>query len=108
MNQNGKVNQIKTHDDFVAKMAKIKPSIEVIGQYVNAKTKVRCKCRACGFEWESFPSTLYKGKGCLKCNGTYHRSREDLINDLAKINSTVEIIGKYAIGTIPYPNIYSN
>ena len=101
MNQNGKVNQIKTHDDFVAKMAKIKPSIEVIGQYVNAKTKVRCKCRACGFEWESFPSTLYKGKGCLKCNGTYHRSREDLINDLAKINSTVEIIGKYVNTQVP-------
>ena len=51
-----------------------KDTVKVISQYVNKKTKVRVKCKVCGYEWEvspmSFmPSTTskYNFNGCQNC-----------------------------------------
>ena len=34
----------KTHEDFVAEMARSMPIIEVIGKYVNANRRIRVQC----------------------------------------------------------------
>lgn len=39
----------KTHEYFVTEMKKINPNIEIIGDYINAKTKIRVKCLLDGY-----------------------------------------------------------
>ena len=38
----------KTPEQFACEMARVAPAVEVLGAYVNARTKVACRCRACG------------------------------------------------------------
>ncbi len=52
-------------------------SVQVISQYVNKKTKVKVKCKTCGFEWEISPASLmpsttdrYSFQGCPECKYT--------------------------------------
>ena len=41
----------KTHEEFVAEVNKLNPHIEISGLYVNAESKINCKCNVCGYEW---------------------------------------------------------
>lgn len=43
------------------------PKVTVLGEYQNAKTKVRIQCNICEHIWSASPSTLLKGHGCPKC-----------------------------------------
>jgi hypothetical protein len=56
----------KEHDEFVEKMSKINPNIEVLSTYVNCKYKIICRCKL-GHEWETIPSSLLRGRGCPQC-----------------------------------------
>jgi hypothetical protein len=33
-----------THEEFVEKMAQLQPNLIVISNYINKRTKVRCRC----------------------------------------------------------------
>lgn len=90
-----KGNRAKTHDEFVEEMARSQPSVEVVGKYVNVRTKVRCRCKNCGFEWESIHRTIVNGKGCIKCSRRYRKTTEDFIHELHQVNPNIEIVGKY-------------
>lgn len=53
---------------FINKIKNLFPNINIIGEYVNYKTKIKFQCKKDGFEWEETPASLttYK-KGCRKC-----------------------------------------
>lgn len=53
----GKVNMLKS----------IEGKIEILDDYVNCRTKVRCKCLNCGHIWEAQPYNLTNGYGCPNC-----------------------------------------
>lgn len=57
-----------TTDSFKEKMNIINNNIEIIGEYINEKTKILCRCKIDGHEWHALPSNLIKGKGCPVCN----------------------------------------
>ncbi len=57
-----------THEQFLTKMVdKGNQNTIIIGTYINSKTKIKCKCKNCGFEWESTPNSLLQGHGCKIC-----------------------------------------
>lgn len=56
-----------TQEDFLNHLHEINPKIEVLGEYVNARTPILCQCRACGHKWNGTPSNLLRGTGCPKC-----------------------------------------
>ena len=65
-----KLSKIKTksHDTFVSEVKKINPHFLIIGNYLNRKTPVKCKCLKCGHEWESpVYYLLRKHEGCPDC-----------------------------------------
>lgn len=62
-------------DFFYEQIKKINPDIEIIGEYKNSVTPVRCKCKIDGYEWEATVKNLLKGTGCPKCN-TSHGERK--------------------------------
>ena len=90
----------KTQDEFVADVDAINPNIEVLGTYVNSRTKVHVKCRKCGHEWDPIPENIYRGHGCPKCGhraceAAHRKTHEEFVAQVAATNSTVEVVGIY-------------
>ena len=46
---------VKTHEEFINELKEkgIDNKIEVIGKYINNETKIRVRCKKCGYEWET-------------------------------------------------------
>lgn len=84
----------KTHQEFINELKAINPDIEILSEYVNTNTKIKCKCKICGFEWEAVPYSLLQGKGCGKCYGL-HLSDEDFIEKLHKYYPHINLNGHY-------------
>lgn len=57
----------RTTDEFIAELFAINPDVEVLGRFVNTKTKISCRCRICGHEWTPTPQQLLIGQGCPPC-----------------------------------------
>lgn len=59
----------KTKQDFIQQLKLINSDILVVGDYINTHTKIKCKCKRCGTEWDAYPANLLnKSAGCLGCN----------------------------------------
>lgn len=69
----------KTHEEFVMEMELVNPNIEIIGRYVTGKTKVKCRCKIDGYEWDGYPSNLLRGNGCAVCS---NKAVMDGVNDI--------------------------
>ena len=99
---NSRKNQAKTQEQFVAEIRKTHPTVEVLGQYVNAFTPIRIRCSVCGNEWETKPTNLSRGHGCPKCAKNHIRSKskkqkshEEYVHDIQTANPNIEIISRY-------------
>lgn len=57
----------KTHQQFINEMNIVNSNIKIISEYINAFTKVKCKCKICSKEWEAVPNSLLNGIGCPRC-----------------------------------------
>lgn len=57
-----------THTEFINSLYNVNPNIEILEKYKNARTKIKCRCKKCGYEWSAVPGNLLFGSGCLKCN----------------------------------------
>ena len=88
-------------DTFKERMKEINPNIKILGEYVNAKTKIKCICLVCGYDdWYPTAESLLSGHGCPKCqikrrSELQKKSQKDFENDLYKTNPNLEIVGKY-------------
>ena len=60
----------RTNEEYVLQVSKINPYIEVIGQYINARTPILHKCKIDGYEWNATPYNILDGKGCPLCKET--------------------------------------
>jgi peptide subunit release factor 1 (eRF1) len=45
----------KTTEEFKKELELKNSKVIIIGEYVNYKTKIKCKCPKCGNEWEGNP-----------------------------------------------------
>lgn len=96
--ENAKSN---THTDFVARMQLINPVIEILGTYQNANRRVKVRCSVCKYEWDGVPASLLAGDGCRKCGTVkaheqFIKSQKAFVEEIAKVNPSVEILGKYS------------
>jgi len=58
----------RTHDEFVKEIFEISgDEYTVLGEYINANTKIKMRHNKCGHEWEILPSSLIRGIGCPIC-----------------------------------------
>lgn len=90
----------KTHRQFISELAGLNPLIEVLGNYVNSNTKVKCLCKVCGCKWAVMPDSLLQGTGCPDCgkkknHDSLRKTHEQFVSELAKINPSVEVLDKY-------------
>lgn len=61
------ISRKKTHEEFMAELAAVNPNIEVLTRYEYALSKVKCRCKIDGYEWEAAPAHLIRGAGCKVC-----------------------------------------
>lgn len=89
--------KIVTHKDYVDKVFKINPNIEVLETYINAKTKIlhRCKVNNCKYEWITTPNRILCGAGCPRCNGVERYTTESYIDSVFNINKNIIVIDEY-------------
>lgn len=49
-------------EEFIKKYSSLNKPVEIIGEYVNCKTKIKCKCLICGDAFEITPDCLMQGQ----------------------------------------------
>lgn len=54
----------KTLVEFAGQMARVAPAVEPFGAYVSARTRVECRCRACGHVRSPYPKGMPQGGTC--------------------------------------------
>ena len=86
---------------FKEELREISPEIEVLSDYVNWNTKIKCRCTIHNYEWDGNVSTLLYGGKCKLCGNQKRwdsrgrKTTSDIINELAIINPDIEIISEY-------------
>jgi hypothetical protein len=71
------------------------PTLTVLGEYKNNRTRVDVMCNICGNTFSPKASSLYMGHGCPYCAGTVGKTTEQFIDEMSKKNPNVKILGKY-------------
>jgi len=56
-----------TSKEFSEKLKERNPDVEMVGEYINNKTKFQVRCINDGYIWMATPKTLLKGIGCPCC-----------------------------------------
>lgn len=81
---------------FINRMTQISPDIEILGEYVNTKEKVRVKCKICGYEWASAPGNLLEGHGCNECKRlSMFTTDEGYYKKAEKANPGIKFLSEY-------------
>lgn len=76
------------------------PNIEVIEDYINARTKIKHRCLICCYCWNVTPHNILNGRGCPLCrnkkNGDrLRKTHEQYVLELSIKNPEIEAIEKY-------------
>lgn len=95
-----KASNAKTQDEYIEKVKIKNPNIKVIGEYVNAKTKIAHKCLIHNVVWDTLPTNILKGCGCHQClkekisdkNGIDHN---EYMVKLSNVNPNLIVLEEY-------------
>ena len=86
----------RTQEEYVYEVAQINPNIEVLGQYVDNRTKILHRCKLDGYEWYASPCNILSGYGCKICHINQRRiSQGEFVCRVNNINPHIEIISDY-------------
>ena len=89
-----------TKEWFEEKMKELHPDIEY-GEYTRMKNSVHCKCKVCGFEWDTTPDSLINNNShCPKCVGKQtsdrcRKTHEQFLKELKEVNPNIIPLEKY-------------
>ena len=90
----------KTHEEYVAELAVNNPSVEVIGQYIDSKTKIEHHCLLHDIYWDIAPTNALRGSGCSKCwkerkEESLQKTHEQYVNELYNVNPYIIVKEQY-------------
>ena len=90
----------KTHEEYIREVKKVNPNIDVVGQYVDAKTPIEHYCNKHSISWRSYPDNILRGIGCKECGNEKAReknikSHSQYVKDLDFVNPSIEVIEEY-------------
>lgn len=57
----------RTPEEFIAEVAKLSPTIKIIGPYTRTYKPVLVQCGECNRIWQAHPNSLLRGSGCRSC-----------------------------------------
>ena len=85
----------KTTAEFVEQLAKISPSIEVQGEYINTSSKIKVRNKQCGHSWYATPNSLLRGSNCPECAGNTKKTQAQFVEELRTANPHISVVGEY-------------
>lgn len=90
----------KTHEEYTAELAVKNPTVEIIGEYINARTPTSHKCLIHNVIWDQIPDNALRGYGCPECRkirvGDKNRkSSNQYKTELYTMNPNIEVIEDY-------------
>lgn len=94
-----------TQEDFVNKMMRIHPNIEVLGTYTKAKLPIKFRCKIHDYEFISTPDAMNKNvHGCKLCAIDYvakckRKSNDEFLSELENNNPNTEVLEEYKTST---------
>ena len=94
-----------SHEEFLQKIEKTKnKNIEILSKYKDSKTPIQCKCKNCGYIWNTTFGRILQGSGCKKCADIERgKLRTIELNDITKRLHNrfpyIDIIGEYTNST---------
>lgn len=91
----------KNHKQYIKEVSIINPNIEVLEQYIDAKTPIQHRCKIDGYIWKPIPSSVLCGYGCPMCAGNILKTTEQYKDDVAKINPDIEVMDEYVNARTP-------
>ena len=85
-----------TQEEFVKRVHKIKPTVEVLSEYKNTYEKIHFRCKICNHEWEAQANSMLKRlSGCRKCAGSLSYSNEEFLQKLKEVNENIIPLEEY-------------
>lgn len=85
-----------TNEDFIKIMSKKRPDTDVLGKYINMKTKITVKCKICGHIWDATPNSLLHSSNCPICSRDKRIKNGDVFKEeLLSKNPNITLISKY-------------
>lgn len=86
-------NRNLTHEEFMEKVTS--RDYIVLDKYINARTKIKVKCKRCGNTKKVYPSILINGHGCKICAGLEKKTTDSFKKELKTVNRDIEILSEY-------------
>ena len=68
-------SQRLTHKEFINRIKDINNDIEILGEYINSRTKIKVRCKIDNNIWFALPTNLLREMGCPKCNASKGEKR---------------------------------
>lgn len=96
----------KTHEEYVKELKVKNPTIEVIGKYVNAQTKIMHHCLKHDVYWEVLPGNALAGKGCKECmkeknRNKFIKSHDTYVQQVKDISPHIDVLDEYIDSETP-------
>ena len=89
-------HKCRSEKDFLDEVYNIHISIQILGEYKNMHTNIKCKCLKCNNIWDTTPSKLIHQKhGCPECNGNKKKTNEQFLNELYIIDYSIQPLEEY-------------
>lgn len=90
----------KPHDDYVRELSIKNPNIEVVEQYIDAKTKIVHYCLIHDVYWKAAPTSILRGCGCIECgkdkiSNRFLKTHDEYVNELQTVNPNIIVLGQY-------------
>lgn len=92
--------QRKTTKQFIEELRQINNTVEVLGEYMGAKEKIKCRCTKCGTIWTTTPTTLLSNSGCPDCGRKRIRYKQlkphnTFVAEMKDRNPEIDVISEY-------------
>ena len=88
----------KTDREFREELALLQPTVIPKEPFTDSHTPVLCECSKCGYQWKAQPANLTFKKnptGCPKCSGTFKKTTDEFIAEMAVLHPDIEVVGEY-------------
>lgn len=96
------MSRMKTTEQFKKEIYAIRSDLEILNEYTGCKTenRIECRCKICGYEWDTAPASLRNGSGCPECGRRktkYGRliTHDEFVSKLNSVQPNLEVVGKY-------------
>lgn len=94
------LSKTKTHQQYIEDVKSVNPDIEVMEEYIDAKTHIRHHCKKHNIYWDVLPTNILHGYGCPECGKEKiviknSKNHEQYVDELKEINPNIVVVGTY-------------